>query len=428
MAGLWLLIIGGVELFMNLFALKKKKYERLGSLSSIAWRRFRRDRLSFGALLFILAITVFAILGYLITPDSSPYANSQMLEIAASPPGYNIQLLKIKRNETAKEVSVIHKMLFGQESAYKMISVYSYKINGVYLEIEEMTGDSPNNGVHYSYNLPDIIYSLSDTAVKVNGNLVKYKNADGIWQTESIESLKEKVLNGNLVKKTFLLGTDRFGRDMLSRLLIGSRVSLSVGFISVFISLVLGIFIGAMAGFFRGWVDNLIVWFINVVWSIPTLLLVIAITFALGKGFWQVFIAVGLTMWVEVARVVRGQILSIREKEYVEAGRALGYKNFRIVFRHVLPNVMSAVIVISAANFASAILIEAGLSFLGIGVQPPVPSWGTMIREHYAFIILDSPYLAIIPGVAILLMVLSFMLVGNGLRDALDERYVEGKI
>jgi len=138
-----------------------------------------------------------------------------------------------------------------------------------------------------------------------------------------------------------------------------------------------------------------------------------------------VFIAIGLTMWVDVARIVRGQILSIREKEFIEAGRALGYRNFRIIFRHILPNVMGPVIVISAANFSSAILIEAGLSFLGIGVQPPMPSWGTMIKEHYSYIILDSAHLAILPGLAIMIMVLAFMLIGNGLRDALDVRSVD---
>jgi len=146
---------------------------------------------------------------------------------------------------------------------------------------------------------------------------------------------------------------------------------------------------------------------------------------ALGKGFWQVFIAVGLTMWVEVARVVRGQVLSIREKEFIEACKALGYSSFRILFKHIIPNIMSPVIVISAANFASAILVEAGLSFLGIGVQPPIPSWGTMIKDHYGYIIVDLAYLAIIPGLAIMFMVLAFILVGNGLRDALDTKTVD---
>jgi peptide/nickel transport system permease protein len=222
------------------------------------------------------------------------------------------------------------------------------------------------------------------------------------------------------VLKHFWLGTDRFGRDYLSELIIGARVSLSVGFISVFISLLIGVSLGAIAGYFRGWADNFIMWIINVVWSIPTLLLVIAITFALGKGFWQVFLAVGLTMWVDVARMVRGQVLSLREKEFVEAGRALGYSDSRIIVKHILPNVMAAVIVISAANFASAILLEAGLSFLGLGVQPPVPSWGSMIKENYGYIILDFAYLAVLPGIAIMLLVLAFMLMGNSLRDALD--------
>lgn len=223
-----------------------------------------------------------------------------------------------------------------------------------------------------------------------------------------------------LEKRTYWLGTDKYGRDVLSRLMAGASVSLSVGAIAVFISICVGLSFGIVAGYYRGWVDALIMWFTNVIWAVPTLLLVMAITFAFGTGFWKVFLAVGLTMWVEVARIARGQVLSIREKEYVEAAKALGFSDLRIMFKHILPNIWSPVIVISAANFASAILIEAGLSFLGLGAQIPVPSWGNMIREHYAFITTDMAYLAITPGVMIMLLVLSFMLVGNGLRDALD--------
>jgi peptide/nickel transport system permease protein len=223
-----------------------------------------------------------------------------------------------------------------------------------------------------------------------------------------------------ITTQKFILGTDSQGRDLLSRLLVGSRVSLSIGFVAVFISLVVGIFFGAIAGYYGGKVDAFVMWLVNIIWSIPTLLLVIAITLALGKGFWQVFVAVGLTMWVEVARVVRGQVMSIRQMQFVTAARALGYRNSRIIFNHILPNSMAPVIVISAANFASAILVESGLSFLGLGAQPPIPSWGGMIKDHYNYIILGKPWLALAPGIAMLLLVLAFMMAGNALRDALD--------
>lgn len=290
-------------------------------------------------------------------------------------------MVPVVRELKEPEVSLISKMLWGSKNQFTFVPVNNYRFTRDSVFLEEYA-DPP-------MTLP-VIRKFSRSEVQ------------------------------EPVRKTFWLGTDRFGRDYLSELIIGTRVSLSVGIISVFISLVIGIFIGALGGYYRGWIDAVVVWIINVVWSIPTLLLVIAITFALGKGFWQVFIAVGLTMWVEVARVVRGQILSIREMEYVEAARAIGCSDFRIIFRHILPNIMGVVIVISAANFASAILLEAGLSFLGIGVQPPMPSWGSLIKENYGYIVLDSAYLAILPGVAIMLLVLAFMLIGNALRDALD--------
>ena len=193
-----------------------------------------------------------------------------------------------------------------------------------------------------------------------------------------------------------------------------------MGLVSVLISLLLGILLGAIAGYYRGWIDDLVMWLVNISWSIPTLLLVFAFTMALGKGFWQIFIAVGLTMWVSVARLVRGQVMAVKELEYIQAAKALGYTNSRIILRHILPNISGPVMVIAAGNFATAIIIEAGLSFLGIGVQPPMPSWGLMIKENYNFIITHNPFLAIIPGIAIMLLVLAFNLLGNGLRDAVD--------
>ena len=224
----------------------------------------------------------------------------------------------------------------------------------------------------------------------------------------------------NIQSQFFLMGTDKFGRDFFSRIIYGMKVSLTIGFLSVLISLAIGIFLGSISGFYGGKIDKAIMWLINVTWSIPTLLLVIAISLAIGKGFNLVFIAIGLTMWVDVARIVRGQFMSLKEKEFVEAGEVLGYKSSRLIVKHILPNILSTILVISTANFSAAILLESGLSFLGLGAQPPVPTWGSMLRDHYYFIFMDKSYLAIIPGLFIMTLVLSFINLGNGLRDLLD--------
>lgn len=392
------------------------KLVRAGSLNQKAIKKLLNNKPALISIYFIVLVTLVAIAGYLITPDSTPFANEQHLEIAAKKPGFSVEMLRITENIHQDKCGWVNRWMYGCRSSYRKIPISSWEFSGDSIQVTVYETEISENSLVYAFSLRDVVYALpveadaTTTSLDLNGNIME----------NDANRLIEIIKKSHIQKKYFLLGTDRFGRDMLSQLMIGSRVSLSVGFISVFISLVLGILLGSLSGFFRGWIDQLIIWFINVIWSIPTLLLVIAITFALGKGFWQVFIAVGLTMWVEVARVVRGQILSIREKEFVEAARALGYKSRRIILRHVLPNTMGPVIVISAANFASAILIEAGLSFLGIGVQPPMPSWGTMIKENYNYIILDNPWLALLPGLCIMLLVLAFMLIGNGLRDALD--------
>lgn len=377
--------------------------------------------------LFIIALSVLvSILGYAITPDPTPDANDQKLELKIKPPGFAVQMLLVRENKESRDQGFFSKMLFGAERDHKSIPIYDYRFEGNDLVYEEYTGSTPNNGTEIRENLADVVYSINYKSPVVNNEekgfveFYEFGNPQKLHKT--VSELREMVKEDNIITRKYYLGTDPNGRDMLSRLLLGTRVSLSVGFVSVIISIVIGVLLGAVAGYFRGWVDDLIMWVINVVWSIPTLLLVIAITLVLGKGFWQVFVAVGLTMWVEVARVIRGQILSIREKEFVEAGRALGYTDRRLIWRHVLPNVLSPVIVISAANFASAILIEAGLSFLGIGAQIPTPSWGSMISKHRDFLLLDASYLAILPGLMIMVMVLAFVLLGNGLRDSLDTK------
>lgn len=385
----------------------------------------------FGLSVISISLLVF-ILGYLITPDSSPNCNDQKPELQMKPPGFAIKMLKIKKDETTEENNFLSTMLFGEKSSYSFHTFVDYSFSGNDIVIEEFTGNTPNFGKKIRYNLFDVVFDINSNPLKLNdeknGKFEFFDSETGQNRSLSVRELQTKILKNHLVEKKYYLGTDSLGRDLLSRMIIGTRVSLSVGFIAVFISLLIGVSLGALAGYFRGKTDALISWAINVVWSIPTLLLVIAITLVLGKGFWQVFVAVGLTMWVEVARLVRGQVLSLREKEYVEAGNSLGFKNSRIILKHILPNVMGPVIVISASNFASAILTEAGLSFLGIGAQPPMSSWGKMINDHRKYIFSpDAFYSAFIPGLAIMLLVLAFMLIGNGLRDALDSKSLDGK-
>lgn len=385
------------------------------SPGKIAWRKFKRNKVGMTALFFVLFVVFVAVMGSVVTPDQTPFANRQILEIGTMKPGFRVKMLKVPFSHSVQEAGFLHTMIFGAQDRFLYIPLSSYTFSGDSLVAEIFAaGDEPSE--RKSFHINELVYGADWKNTHHEGVLMTYAKSD----QPMFDMLKEKVEHERIEDITYYMGTDQYGRDMQSRLMIGSRVSLSVGFISVFISLLIGVAIGSMGGFYRGWVDDVVVWLINVVWSVPTLLLVIAITFALGKGFWQVFIAVGLTMWVEVARVVRGQMLSIREKEFAEAAVSLGFGNYRIIRRHLLPNVIGPVIVISAANFASAILIEAGLSFLGLGVQPPVPSWGSMIKENYAFIILDAAYLALLPGIAIMLLVLSFMLIGNALREALD--------
>lgn len=352
------------------------------------WKRLKKNKGALFGLFIIVFAALVSVFGYVIAPDNSSNADLQTVEIQARKPGYFQQFLKIPGNKKNNRQNWFTVLLYGKQNNDRYIPISGYNINGDSLFINKFIDNDTSVVQYYSIN--------------------RLTNND------------PSSIQNNIISKKFRLGTDKFGRDILSRLIIGTRVSLAVGLIAVLISLTLGIILGAIAGYYRGWIDEVIMWLVNVTWSIPTLLLVFAITMAMGKGFWQIFIAVGLTMWVSVARLIRGQVMAIKEMEYVQAAKALGLKNRRIIFRHILPNVLGPVMVIAAGNFATAIIVEAGLSFLGIGIQPPQPSWGLMIKENYNFIITHNPMLALVPGFAIMLLVLAFNLLGNGLRDAVD--------
>lgn len=360
-------------------------------------RRFRKNKAAMAGLYFILLSFFIAVFAYFIIPDNTPLANRMNLSISNQPPGFKVQMLKVPKSYVEK-TGLLQRIFFGRKDAFDYIPISSFHINENYFYYREFTGDAD---------------SLSVPENKIYINVF----------SETGFQAEQGFLKENIIQQNFFFGTDRYGRDMLSRLMAGTRVTLSVGLVAVIISLITGLFFGSIAGFFRGRVDSIIVWLINVVWSIPTLLLVITITLVLGKGFEQVFIAVGLTMWVDVARIVRGQLFIVRELEYVSAGKAMGFRNLRIISLHMLPNVIGPVLVVAASNFSTAILLEAGLSFLGIGAQPPTPSWGAMIKENYGYIIIPgSAYLAILPGLAIMLLTMAFTFVANGMRDAIDSK------
>jgi len=341
----------------------------------------------FGVLLsFFLIFLCFliSIFSYSLISDSSEYSNQMHLGIHSKSPGFKVNIISVPVKNDHNQ-SLLNLFFFGNKSPDQEILINEYSLVEDGIEYEEYNKISEKKIIPY-HLFPS--------------NLSAYQ-------------IENKFIN----ERKFIFGSDSFGRDVFGRVMLGTRVSLFIGFIAVLISLLIGVSIGLVSGYYGGLIDDISMMVINMFWSIPTLLLVIAISLALGKGFWQVYVAVGLTMWVEVARVVRGQVISEKNKDYITASKVLGFSDFRILFKHIIPNIIGPILIISSANFASAILIESGLSFLGIGTQPPMPSWGSMIKDNYQYIILGKAYLAIIPGTAIMLLVTSFMFLGNNLGD-----------
>lgn len=357
------------------------------------WKRFGGNTPALAAGAYLCLCLLVALTCYTLAPDSTRHANLQVLEFAKKPPGFQAKWLKVPLPGFEPGAAQPVFSWGGQAPTYRPIA-------------------------------------LADTAaLSLRGNFLRYVRYNGI--ADSLEWKKrmtgepaptmEAITQQWVHTHTYWLGSDNYGRDLLSRVLVGTRISIAVGLLSVLLSLLIGITLGMAAGYFGGWWDAGILWLISVVWSLPTLLLALAISFVLGKGFWQVFVAIGLSTWVEVARIVRGQVLSLRQQPFIEATRALGFRFPRVIIQHLLPNLISPVIVISIANFGAAVLIESGLSFLGIGVEVPIPSWGRMIYEGYTYIVFENgKWLAFFPGLALILLVVAINLVGIGLRDALD--------
>ena len=364
-------------------------------------QRLLQNKPAMVGLFIILFAVLVAIAGYAIMPDSSPNANNGIVQLQKRQPGFTTQVLKVPALMAEEDdTNFIEFILFGRPAPFTELPIENYTFRGDSLYVQPLRSNNALADKVRAFSLTDLA-NPTDT-----------------------RNLQQAIEQEQIVQKTYWFGTDKAGRDVLSRLILGTRISLGIGFVAVLISLVVGITIGAIGGYFGGRVDDLMLFLMTVVWSVPSIMLVIAISLALdSKGVWVAFVAVGLTMWVEVARVVRGQILSLKEKTYVEAANVLGVPQYKIIFRHLLPNMLGPLIVIATANFASAILIEAGLSFLGLGVQPPAPSWGMMVNEGFQLIGAKAGlFLVLLPSISISLLVLAFNLLGNGLRDAYDPK------
>ena len=342
------------------------------------WQTLKKSKLFLGGASICLLLIVVGTLGYAITPDPTPNANQIVPEWSNLGPGttvyYGVDLSEKNSNQSNAT---------SEESVPRLL--------------------------HWAVGNPD-----APKIVPLVGDPLA-NPGKGLNPTDSM-----KLVDAVYHHRTFWLGSDRFGRDILSRMIIGARISLSIGFLAMLASIIIGTIIGLCAGYFGGKVDAFFSWLITVFWSVPTLLIALGLSMLLGKGYYQVLLATALSTWVEVARVVRGQTLQLKQREFVLAAKITGFSHWRIMFKHILPNLKGSLTVLATTNFASAILLEAGLGFLGLGVSPPTPSWGMMVKENLGYLVLDNSYLALIPGIAIMILVMSFNLMSMGLRDILD--------
>lgn len=478
---------------------KKDGQIRSDSLGKKAWRRLMRNTSAVIGMIIIILAFFLAIFGYVVAPDNTTHADDQILPLSNHPPGFKTKVLLVMKDNPPTEQSWWEVMVGGRRRNYnEPIPIVDFRFEGENIVVEKYRGEGAATEQE-SIPLVKVAYHLSAEAsdIQISGEKVAVTDVMGEKHENTISGLQELVEKKHIETRRYWLGTDFYGRDILSRLILGVRVSLSVGFIAVFISLIIGVLIGAISGFYRSKppvvpllalpfvfaltagfaylavyfitlklplgfflgliikvagmlallfglmklggmistfvhdklpkaraikipVDDAVMWLINVFWSIPTLLLAISLTIIFKDSqLTLIYIAVGLTMWVETARIVRGQFMSVRELEFVEAANSFGYSDLRIIFKHILPNITGPIIVITAVNFATAILIEAGLSYLGLGAQAPQPSWGNMLEANRAYID-TKPYLVVSPAIAIMILVYAFNLIGNGLRDALD--------
>lgn len=347
---------------------------------------FKHNKLAFLSAAYLFVWILLAAFAYLLIPDATTNANFQIVELGKQPPFSQAEILLLPTLPSPKQPSLFQQILTGK----------TQNATAILLQTEENIIIKEGK-----------VYFTRKNGTKESLPLSKWGE-----KQLSLADFQQKYVEIH----TFYLGTDGYGRDVLSRLVLGARVSLTIGILAALLSVFIGTLIGIMAGYWGGVIDKMLMWLVSVVWSIPTLLMAIVLGFVLGTGFFQLLLAISLSVWVEVARMVRGQVLSVKNLLYIEATQAMGFPAWRVMFKHLLPNVLTPIIILTVANFGSAILIESGMSFLGLGLDSSTPTWGRMVYEGYTFIVFEhGKWLAIFPGLALVSMVVAINLLGNAL-------------
>ncbi|NTW51678.1 MAG: ABC transporter permease [Chlorobiaceae bacterium] len=387
-------------------AMAEKEAPEVGELSlwQLGMRSFKRNAISVVASVVIFVLYSVAFLAPFLAPFN-PYDQQDFLVTAYQPPFTRLDALVL-----AQRRSVTIPLRAGSDYASRLTNAL-------------ITDSQKLKYRNHDYSLKFV----NTYSVKANEILFRQGIREKSIPISELKDLSagQEVSGdrkpGFVITRTFLLGTDQYGRDIFSRVIYGSRISLSIGFLVVLISVTLGTVIGVSSGFFGGWVDNILMRIVDVLIAFPALFLILIIIATFGNSIYLIVITLSFTGWMGVARIVRGQVLSLKEQEFILAAKSLGLSNLRIIFRHLVPNALTPVIVAATLRIGSIILTEAGLSFLGLGVQPPTPSWGNIINEGRDSL-LNHWWISTFPGIAILSTVVCFNLIGDGVRDALDPR------
>jgi len=387
--------------FRKSTAEKKTKQTAELSLGKISFRAFMRQTIALYASAVIFILYSLAFLAPFIAPFS-PYDQQDFLVTAYQPPFARLNALVLKQPKT-----LMIPLQPGNGSTVRLVN--------------SLIGDFQRLKTR---NEPNTVRFVNE--YRIDGERVIYRQGIrtktiGMNELAGTRQVAGEEQPDFVVTRTFLFGTDQYGRDILSRVIYGSKISLSIGFLVVLISVSLGTIIGVSSGYFGGWADAVMMRIVDILIAFPALFLILIIIATFGNSIYLIVITLSFTGWMGVARIVRSQVLSLKEQEFILAAKSLGLSNVRIIFCHLAPNTLTPVIIAATLRIGSIILTEAGLSFLGLGVQPPTPSWGNIINEGRDSL-LNYWWISTFPGIAILTTVVCFNLIGDGVRDALDPR------